>query len=812
MSSRLEAPPDEADGAEEPVSELVSSRSEGLYRGLFEHAHDAILVLDPDGERVLEVNRRACELYGYSREQFLGLSIRDMAPRPADHKTEEVIRVGHVDTFETMHRRADGSNMYLEVNGAMVDFDGRPAILSINRDVSARREAEQELVRFNRRLSMSKTIDGAVVRGETVRNVSAEAVELLCSELDAERASVVMYDFDARVAWLLAETGVPGVFSADGTDSSLLAQWRIELDDEVHDVEYVPDLGALESLTPRRQRLLEKGVHSVLTVPLVFHGRRLGELNLASRKFDAFDRPSRDFARAMADDLVVAVDGAQSREALEVERERLKSILDHLPEGVVLLDSEARLSLANKIGRDYLRTLAHDSDGGAIRALGHYSLEELADAVERTEISGSGNRYFSVQVLRVDEPGGRTSGYVLVLRDTTDDREIQAKVREHDRLAAVGQLAAGIAHDFNNLLQTVSTCVELALEDDGAGREQLETIRDQSRRGALLIRQILDFSRRSISTRAPTDLRELLASVGAMLRHSIPESISVGLNLGTKPLFAEVDPAQIQQVVTNLCVNARDAMPRGGRLTISLFPHDEPERDHGSSRSPEPGNWVAIRLTDTGEGIPDDVLPHIFEPFFTTKTPDHGTGLGLSQVYGIVQQHEGCLDVDSHTKGTVVTAYFKRLDGFFAKSRSSRPPSSLPRGNTQRVLLVEDDAVLRRSLERLVSRMGYRVLVAADGEEGMRVFNEHRDDIDMVLTDMVMPRVGGVELCRRIREQAPDLPVVIMSGYPLEQEGRKLISEGVNDWIGKPFSKEQIARVLAKAVDKRERAKGEPEP
>ena len=422
--------------------------------------------------------------------------------------------------------------------------------------------------------------------------------------------------------------------------------------------------------------------------------------------------------------------------------------------------------------------------------------------VETVNIRANGER-FSVELsARLQNLDGETV-MLVVLRDLTEVRQAQRQAELQDRLAAVGQLAAGIAHDFNNILGTIILYSQLLLDGQQhlpQDRERLTTIFSQAQRGAALISQILDFSRRSVMEPHVMDLLPFLKEVEKLLTRTLPENIRVRLHFDREAFVLMADPTRMQQVIMNLALNARDAMPDGGELSIELTQLEVKDQQVAAHPEMEPGRWVRIRITDTGTGIPPDVLQHIFEPFFTTRPTGKGTGLGLAQVYGIVKQHDGYIDVESQQgRGTTFTVYIPASDEMV-------PPEITPdigtveAGGGETILLVEDDEATRAAISDTLGSLDYRVLHASNGREALRVYQRKADEIDLVLSDLVMPDMGGRALFHALSEMSQEVNVVLMSGYPLSSETDELLDRPRVAWLQKPFSTMTIARAVRQAL------------
>ena len=397
---------------------------------------------------------------------------------------------------------------------------------------------------------------------------------------------------------------------------------------------------------------------------------------------------------------------------------------------------------------------------------------------------------------------GRVVALQGFVTDITQSKRTEAKIQTQTRLATVGQLATGIAHDFNNIMAVIALYSgSLVRNPEHPKRAHyLATISEQAQHASNLIGQLLDFSRRSVIEPHPLELEPFVKEMVKLLQRTMPENMHVYFEAGGDDYSVRADPTRIQQVLMNLAVNARDAMPRGGELRISLS-RLSARLDRKPAPELEAGDWVTLTVSDTGSGISPDVLPHIFEPFFTTKQSDQGTGLGLSQVYGIVKQHGGDIVVDSMVgKGTEFTIYLPALPPDAASEPDQEETIEQARG-PEAILLVEDDRPTRQAIEETLSTLGYRVLAAGTGEEALALFERHHDAIDLVLTDTVMPKMSGVDLYHILYERRPDVRLMLMSGYPLEGKTNALLERDNVFWIQKPFTFAGLARAVRTALD-----------
>jgi PAS domain S-box-containing protein len=400
--------------------------------------------------------------------------------------------------------------------------------------------------------------------------------------------------------------------------------------------------------------------------------------------------------------------------------------------------------------------------------------------------------------------GSEQEHWVLVINDVTREREIRAQLQQQQRLAAVGQLAAGIAHDFNNIMASVVLYAQMVARSQTLStrdRERMTIITQQAWQASRMIEQILDFSRRAVLERRPLDLLALLKEQVKLLERTLPEDIKIELVYETdeadrdSPYMVEADPTRMQQVVTNLAVNARDAMPDGGILHIGLA------RVTVKSDDPLPelktGEWIRVTVSDTGTGIAPDVLPHIFEPFFTTKRPGGGSGLGLAQAHGIVGQHGGQIYVETQVdKGTTFTIYLPPFEGRPSESPTS-DASTVPQGRGELVLVVEDGDAVRAALVDSLEEWNYRTLEVASGREALIVMKTQGEEVALVLSDVVMPGMGGIALLHALRKQGWQTPVILLTDHAMDGELDKLRVQSVSAWLTKPPSLTQLAQAVA---------------
>jgi PAS domain S-box-containing protein len=410
-----------------------------------------------------------------------------------------------------------------------------------------------------------------------------------------------------------------------------------------------------------------------------------------------------------------------------------------------------------------------------------------------------------VSGLVVRDPNGAISHLDIFAENVTEKKQLEAELSQVQRMQAIGQLAGGVAHDFNNLLTVISGHVELMLSRsrEATSRERLEEIKQAADKAASLTRQLLAFSRRQVLQSRNIDLNDVIARFMRMLNRLLKASVELTFVPGDNLGRVKADPSEIDRVLLNLAVNAQDAMPSGGRLTIETANMTVTDQASISADELQPGEYVVILVRDTGVGMNRETRARAFEPFFTTKQPNEGTGLGLSVVYGVVRQSGGYISLESEPgKGTTFRIWLPRL----AATSDPAPvydlptPRTLPRGS-ETILVAEDDPAIRRLMVRALEGLGYCVLSAADGVAAMSVAQSHAGGIHILLSDLVMPALGGRELAATLQSMVPDLKVIFISGYAGHTvASRKLELEGAC-FLQKPFPMDLLANTIRRVLD-----------
>jgi signal transduction histidine kinase/DNA-binding response OmpR family regulator len=761
-----------------------------------------------------------------------GKGVELLKPLQERHPDMESIMVtGYASTETAIQALNQGATAYitkpLNVDELLAEVR---KILEKQQLKKEKRQAEEALRRYAQRLETLHEIDQAVLAACTPQETADVALRHVRQLVHCMGAGIALFDSDAREAQLFAVRGDDHVAFRTGLRLSLEEVLGVE-QLRHGDVMAEQDLQALSQAAPALDILQAAGVRCFVAAPLIAQDELIGALGLGSDIPDAFDAEHVSIVREVADQLAVALRQARLSSELAVERRRLAATVEHMPDGILLLDADQRILLANPAAGGYLNVLADAAPDDVLTRLAGRPVEDLlaprpGGLSHELEVPGPSRRFFEFNARPVGRAGlmaqqgqheydakrsamkevegpalSDVEGWVVVLSDVTEQRKREAELQRQERLAAVGQLAGGIAHDFNNFLSTIMLYGNIMLYDENLSpklKSAAETIVAESGRASDLVGQILDFSRRSAMEVRSVDLATFLGEVVDILRTTLPESIRLVREMDPGAYLVEADPTRIQQMVMNLAINARDAMPDGGALRVALSTIAVAPESDRPVPGMEPGRWVCLTVADTGTGMTEEVKAQIFEPFFTTKERGQGTGLGLAQVYGIVKQHGGYIDVQTEVGvGTDFHIYLPVHDA--ERPSEEGEASSALRGGGETILLVEDHDDLRSAGRQMLEDLGYCALAAANGREALRVLTNSA--VDLVITDMVMPEMGGKGLVRELARRCPGLPVLAVTGYTLGEGVEELREMGFSDVLRKPFDASALSQAVRRVLD-----------
>lgn len=521
----------------------------------------------------------------------------------------------------------------------------------------------------------------------------------------------------------------------------------------------------------------------------------------------------------------------RAEQALRESERRLAEIVDFLPDATFAIDRDGKiiawnraieeitgLKAANMLGKgDYehalpfygarrpvLIDLVLQPDDATARRYRFFQTEGDV-LVAETELAMKGKKHtLWIKARPLYNGQGDIVGAIETLRDVTDRKELEMQLRQSQKMEAFGQLAAGVAHDFNNILTVIHGNAFL-LQGDDISESERETgaaeICAASLKAANLTRQLLTFSQRQVFQPQPMDLNEVVTNMTKMLRRLIGEHINLEARYAPGTVNVDADPVMMEQILINLAVNSRDAMPKGGNLLVKTAVTSFTQAELASKPHGRPGNFILLSVTDTGVGIDPEHLPHVFEPFFTTKGPGKGTGLGLATVFGIVKQHQGWIEIESQPKaGATFHIYLPQSERPLPGTEARRKASPVPGGH-ETILLVEDEAPVRQFFRRILEGKGYRVHEAESGVAALLLWRDH-PGIDLLLTDVVMPGgISGRELAERLRGEKPRLKVIYCSGYTDDMLGKDSVLRVNENFLEKPFDPDKLLRRVRDYLD-----------
>jgi PAS domain S-box-containing protein len=561
-------------------------------------------------------------------------------------------------------------------------------------------------------------------------------------------------------------------------------------------------------LKPLADLLCQYNLRASISVPILSGRRSIGGLTLFSAEIRDWLQEELALLDAVGKQIGSALERLDLLAKTQEQARQMQQIMDTVPEGVILLDTDKRIRLANPAAWEYLQDLARGVKANqALLALDSHPIEKILQPQGEPwliiESQAPAVRVYEAAARPLENKTNR-HGWVLVIRDITLERQNLVRIQMQDRLATVGQLAAGIAHDFNNIMAAIVVYTDLlAMEPQLSkdGQDRLSTIQQQVQRATSLIRQILDFSRRSVIEQSELDLLPFIKEIDRLLDRVLPENIQLELTYQPGSYLVKADPARLQQVFMNLALNARDAMPDGGKLHFTLqYLQISPE---AALPLPDlvPGDWICLLVRDDGTGIDPEIMPHIFDPFFTTKPVGKGTGLGLAQVYGIIKQHGGSIGVTSQIgEGTTFSLYLPALPMHLERVDPSHDSAQIS-GDGQTVLLAEDDEAARDALLTLLETHHYRVLAASNGKEALALYESEAEKIKLVVSDLVMPEIGGMALYKALCARSPDIKMLLITGHPLDARDQDVLEKGNLHWMQKPFSVQEFTCQMQKLLD-----------
>ncbi len=898
-------------------------RSEKQYRLLFQGNPHPMWVFDLETQKILEANESAVQHYGYTRDEFLQMSLADL--RTGDQSGLPP-RDSNASGLVWRHRRKDGASMDMEVVWSTLAFHGKLAALTMATDVTVRRRAAQHNALFGKlshQLSAASTssaaaeficaaadelfhwddfsldlfsaekdevvslltyatIDGKRVpippstqpqhANAIVRRVITRGAELISAEETGEKSGTTMIAPVRKGERVIGVLFVQSRRSHSYADKDLAtlqtladqcggALERVRAEDDLHHsqrrfhdlFENSPDAIFVEDL--------QGNVLDVNAAACALHGCARAGLIGKNAIEELVPSARQDFAREnlarivagevkwfesesiTANGHVIPVEGrvvrvefeghpallfhvrdVSERHAAEMARRSsealFRSVWENSADGMRLTDEAGIIVAVNSaygrlvgMTQDQLEgkplTVVHALSTDTSVMLHAHRLNFRAGFVEQKsekQFTLHDDRQVVYEISdSYVESGGKPRLLLSLFRDVTLQKRLEEQLRQSQKMEAIGQLAGGVAHDFNNILTIIlghaSLLTMTPLEPRALA--SANQIKQASERAAGLTRQLLAFGRKQIVNPRPLDLNRVVGGMTEMLGRLLGEDISLQLNFSSEPAIVDADPTMMEQILLNLSVNSRDAMPRGGRLAIRISSREVDTAHIRKSIEATPGRYICLSHTDTGDGIPPENLQRIFEPFFTTKELGKGTGLGLATVYGIVKQHKGWIEIESEMgKGTTFHVFLPASAVTAPEVDAAVETQFRTLGGTETVLVVEDERDLREIITRTLNRHGYRVFQAVDGNNALQIWSEYKHDIQLLFTDVIMPGgMNGRELADKLLIEKPKLKVIFSTGYGADALGKNFKLDPDLNYLQKPYLPHALARLVRKSLD-----------
>jgi PAS domain S-box-containing protein len=733
---------------------------------------------------------------------------------------------GYARQFEQRIIRRDGAErVFLTISRILMDASGRPGkILGTDQDITERKQAEVRIRQLNRIYAVLSAINKTIVREKEPQAMLTEACRIAVEKGEFRMAWIGM--FDAATQKVLPVTSA-------GVTEGYLDSVNIDLNDTARSKgpsarcflsgEHVIS-GAIEHdplMLPWREEALKRDYRSSACFPLKVAGKTRGIFCLYSSKAGFFNEEELLLLDELAMDIGFALEvsegEAKRRQAEQELRWRtafFEAQVHSAIDGILVVDSEGRKLLQNRRMNELWEIPPHIADDpddskqiqfvmGRVKEPEAFA-EKIAHLNARPDetssdvialLDGTIMERYSAPVRGSD---GRYYGRVWTFHDITERKKLEQQFLRAQRMESIGTLASGVAHDLNNILSPIMMSVavlRMGITDEE--REGIiDTIEMSADRGAQIVKQVLTFGRGLDGEKHPLQIEMLIKDIVKIMRGTFPKDIAIETEAGTELWLVLGDATQLHQVLLNLCVNARDAMPGGGRLRLSAANLDIDASYASMLPESVPGPYVLLEVADTGGGIPPEIQELIFDPFFTTKGIGKGTGLGLSTVHGIVKNHGGFIKVASEPgKGTVFRIYLPAAPDQDAETADASS-AALPRGNGELVLVVDDETAITTSAKNVLGSLGYRVLLANDGTEAMALFAQKLNSIALVITDIMMPHMGGVAMARALRKMKPGIPVIASTGLGEKAHISELKEMGIETILSKPYNAETLLRTI----------------
>ena len=751
------------DISERKQAEERLRESEERYRSIVEYSHDGILIVD-ESYRFTYVNEELCRILGRSAKEIIGQDFRKFL----DDESRELVSTRYIlrqkgaqtpPRYEFNVVRKNGEKRRVEISSTVIkDSANNLKTVAQLLDITERKQAEE----LFRTLFDRSPVGLFIIQDRNFQLINPQFLQL------------TGYKEDEFI----------------GTDS-------------------------LAFILPEDRNIVRENTIKILKGELTFPFElrvinKTGETRWIEQTITSIHYNGRP---AVLGYYVDISERKKAEEELRDSEERLKTILDSIQAGIVCINAETHTivdvnpAAIEMIGAPKEQIIGHVCHKYICPAeKGKCPISDLGQEVdksERTLLTATGAE---VPILKTVTPI-LLSGQAHLLDifiDITEKKKLEAQLQQAQKMEAIGTLAGGIAHDFNNILQAISGYTQILLMEKEASDpdfEKLEAVEKSAQRASDLTKQLLIFSRKVESKLRPIDLKREIEQVSKMLKRTIPKMINIELHLAENLKIINADPAQIEQIMMNLGVNAMDAMPNGGRLIFETENVILDEQYCKTHLGAKPGHYVKLSISDTGHGMDKETIEHIFDPFYTTKETGKGTGLGLAMVYGIVKSHNGYIMCYSEPdEGTIFKIYFPVIEKETERVESKEEKVHIKGGN-ETILLVDDEEAIRELGKDILARFGYTVLIASDGETALEIYRENKKEISLVILDIIMPGMGGRKCLEELLKINPELRIIIASGYSINGPSKEVLKAGAKGFISKPYNINQILKAVRETLD-----------
>lgn len=805
-------------------------QAETRYRTLVEQVPAVTYITGPDSFAALYVSPQIQSLLGFSPAEWEaepGLWVRQLHRDDrewvlAKSRDSRASRASLSMEYRMLTR--GGRTVWLRDEATLVQEGSGGSLIyhGMLFDITQQKQVEETLRQLNRALRMLSQCNQAVVR-------AADETSLL-----QQICRYIVEIGEYPCSWIGLGSGDegatmrPAAYAAGGDVRLAEVLWRMPDMAVPTEVRVCRDPSAEPGCGPQREEMVGLGFTSAIALPLIADGHALGAMHMLTTGSDAFSAEEVSLLRELADNTAYAIASLRTRAehelanaALRESEERYRRLLDSIPVGVGTANLQGRILSANRAAQEitgytmdelkelHIRTLCADPDD-FLRVMDVLNTTDRIHNQTVRLVRKDGTPWWAlINIDTVDVDGA--ASLLTTLRDISElkaaeaDKEtIQAQLLQSQKMEAVGRLAGGVAHDFNNLLTTIQGYTSLAImlvPDDDPLHRDLEAIQKAAVRAAGLTRQLLLFSRKQPMEFAPVSINRIIDGLLKMLSRLIGEDVAILTDLQDEVWTIEADAGQIEQVIMNLAVNARDAMPGGGTLSIRTENRIlEPDSIETMPQA-RPGRFVRLDIEDTGIGMDNELTQHIFEPFFTTKSEGKGTGLGLSVVYGIVSEHKGWINVYSEPgHGSRFSIYLPAHFARIVDDTEQELPLDAFQGHGERVLLVEDQDDVRGLAVRVLREGGYTVFEAANATLALDLFEQEKGEFELVFSDVVLPDTDGLQLLDEINRRRPGLRFLLASGYADEKSRWPIIRDRGYRFINKPYRLVDLLRVVREVI------------